>query len=107
MSFLSALSSQRLTRWHWSSLVWVALAPAGLACSASDDGGPARRVGAGAAPADDFFVPAPNTGGTGGGSVPSPGQGDGMGFVETPPPGSGQVDVEDACVINTAAAEFV
>jgi hypothetical protein len=50
-------------------------------------------------------VPSPAAGGTGGGLTPPPGQTNG-GFVE-PPPGSSPVNVEDACVIDTAAAELV
>ncbi|HTV18827.1 MAG TPA: hypothetical protein VMG12_09155 [Polyangiaceae bacterium] len=78
-----------------------------MACSASDDSGSARRVGGPAESDGDFFAPPPAAGGTGGGAAPMPGQSDGMGFVEPPPSGTGTVDVDDACVVNTAAAEFV
>lgn len=113
MSFHSAASSQGFRRRHlgqisgWSPLAAVALLQASFACSASEGAGSSSRVGAGAAPADDFFSP-PGNAGSAGGPTPAPGQGsDRGGFVDTPPPGSGQVDVDDACVINTAAAQFV
>jgi hypothetical protein len=85
----------------------TALALASVACSASDDGSSSPRVGAGAGGSSDFFMPTPSLGGTPGGGPTPPGQMAGPNeFVDTPP-GSGQVDVDDACIVNTAQAEFV
>jgi len=65
-------------------------------------------VGVGAQQPGDVFAPPPGAGGTGGGTTAPPGQTNGMNnFVETPPPGSGQVNVDDACVVNTAVAQLV
>jgi hypothetical protein len=105
---LANLSEQYRFRTHsWRSpgALGAALALASVGCSASDADSSSPRVGAGGA--GDFFMPAPSLGGTAGGSPTAPGQAPGMNDFVDPAPGDGQVDVEDACVVNTAQAEFV
>jgi hypothetical protein len=105
---LANLSEQyrfRTQSWRSSFAISAALALASVGCSASDDASSSPRPGAGGE--GDFFLPTPSLGGAAGSGPTPSSQMSGMNdFVDTPP-GSGQVDVEDACVINTAQAEFV
>jgi hypothetical protein len=103
MSLAAPSSIVPRRRRHLSWVSFSALAAAlGLACSASDEGRGPTRIGVDGNEGGDFFEP-----GTGGGGTTPTGQTGDMGLVDDQPMGSGRVDIDDACVVDTAEAMLV